>query len=460
MKKYLILALALITLWSCKKEETVNYVLLSGNIGNTNGGELKISNALNGFTKTINVKDDGVFSDTLYIKENGQYEFSYERGRVYPYLSKGDQVNMQVKDVKEFLGTINFEGNYSEFNNFIAFIDNEDFNFRVDQKETYNMDEAAFEVNIADFKKRMESKLDAVSKIPEGYKSKQLRAIEAKRIRLKSIYEIIYARLTDNKDFKASDAFKKEVEDFDFFNEEYYKSSADYRDMVYFHLMNKVRESEPKDIQSYRDAQKKVLSEINSEVIRNGELYRSISGGLKRAENKEETLNDFLNASTNEGHKESAKALFEVLKVLDPGQPSPEFVNYENYDGSTTSLNDLKGKYVYIDVWATWCGPCKAEIPFLKKVEEKYHGKNITFLSISTDKQKDKQKWKDMVKDKELGGVQLITDNDFNTTFIKGYKISGIPRFILLDPNGNIISANAPLPSDEKLIELFDKHGI
>ncbi len=460
MKKYIVLTLALITLWSCKKEDTVNYVLLSGNIGNTKGGSLKISNALNGFSKTINVMDNGVFSDTLYIKENGQYEFRYERGRVHPYLSMGDQVNMQVKDVKEFLGTINFEGNYSEFNNFIAFLDREDFNFRVDQKETYNMGEADFEVNIADFKKRMESKLDAVSKIPEGYKSKQLRAIEAKRIRLKSIYEVIYARLTDNKDFKASDAFKKEVEAFDFNNEEDYKSSADYRDMVFFHLMDKVNASEPKDIQSYREARKKVLSEINSEVIRNGELYRSISGGLQRSEDKEKVVNEFLSASTNEGHKAAVLELFKLLKVLDPGQPSPKFVSYENYDGSTTSLDDLKGKYVYIDVWATWCGPCKAEIPFLKEVEEKYHDKNITFVSISTDKQKDKQKWKDMIKEKELGGIQLITDNDFNTSFISGFKISGIPRFILLDPNGNIVQANAPRPSDKKLIELFDSLNI
>jgi len=46
--------------------------------------------------------------------------------------------------------------------------------------------------------------------------------------------------------------------------------------------------------------------------------------------------------------------------------------------GGTTSLDDLKGKYIYIDVWATWCGPCKAEIPFLKDVEKKYHGKKLS----------------------------------------------------------------------------------
>ena len=51
-------------------------------------------------------------------------------------------------------------------------------------------------------------------------------------------------------------------------------------------------------------------------------------------------------------------------------------------DSNETKLEDLRGKYVYIDVWATWCGPCRGEIPYLQKVEEKYKGKNIEFVSI------------------------------------------------------------------------------
>jgi len=60
------------------------------------------------------------------------------------------------------------------------------------------------------------------------------------------------------------------------------------------------------------------------------------------------------------------------------GAPSPTF-EYDNYKGGKTKLEDFRGKFVYIDVWATWCGPCRQEIPFLKKVEEKYHDKNIVF---------------------------------------------------------------------------------
>jgi thiol-disulfide isomerase/thioredoxin len=146
-----------------------------------------------------------------------------------------------------------------------------------------------------------------------------------------------------------------------------------------------------------------------------------------------------------------------INTFLAEGATSPQFVNYENYNGGTTSLEDLKGKYVYIDVWATWCGPCKAEIPFLKEIEEAYRGKNIEFVSISIDKASDHDKWKQMVEEKELKGVQLFADNDWNSEFVEAYKINGIPRFILIDPAGNIIFADAPRPSSEELTTVLSE---
>lgn len=143
--------------------------------------------------------------------------------------------------------------------------------------------------------------------------------------------------------------------------------------------------------------------------------------------------------------------------VLVKGAKSPKFIDYENYNGGKTSLDDLKGKYVYIDVWATWCGPCKVEIPFLKEIEKMYHSKNIEFVSISVDETKDYDKWKQMVKEKELSGVQLYSDKNWSSQFVKDYKISGIPRFILVDPQGNIVMADAPRPSSKELKMIFDE---
>ena len=133
------------------------------------------------------------------------------------------------------------------------------------------------------------------------------------------------------------------------------------------------------------------------------------------------------------------------------GEPAIDF-NYPDIEGNEISLTSFKGKLVYVDVWATWCGPCKAEIPSLQKLETDYHGKDITFMSVSVDT--DKQAWEKMVAEKELGGVQLWADGWSKIT--KDYAIFGIPRFLLFDAKGNVISTNAPRPSSDEIRELLE----
>ena len=96
-------------------------------------------------------------------------------------------------------------------------------------------------------------------------------------------------------------------------------------------------------------------------------------------------------------------------------------------------------------MWATWCGPCQKELPFLKKLEEKYKDRNIVFVGLSIDQ--DKAKWTDRVKSGALSGTQLYIGK--GTKFQSDYRISGIPRFILLDPNGRIVNPDMTRPSSE-----------
>lgn len=148
------------------------------------------------------------------------------------------------------------------------------------------------------------------------------------------------------------------------------------------------------------------------------------------------------------------------------GTPSPKFEGYADFEGGKKSLDSFKGKYVYIDIWATWCGPCIKQIPFLNTLEKEYHKKNIAFVSISTDEARRsggswdaaENKWKKFVKAKQLSGTQLWAGQDFS--FQQAYQINSIPRFILIDPQGNIVDANAPRPSDPRLKEMFTSLGI
>ncbi|WP_167610830.1 TlpA family protein disulfide reductase [Maribellus sediminis] len=136
------------------------------------------------------------------------------------------------------------------------------------------------------------------------------------------------------------------------------------------------------------------------------------------------------------------------------GQPAVDFT-YPDINGKQVSLSDFKGKVVLIDVWATWCGPCKAQIPALKKLEADYHSNDLVVMSISIDEEKDEQKWKDFVKTEDLKGVQLYAGG-WKSEIVKYYNIKGIPRFMLIDKKGNLVSVDAPRPSTPDLRKLID----
>ncbi len=136
------------------------------------------------------------------------------------------------------------------------------------------------------------------------------------------------------------------------------------------------------------------------------------------------------------------------------GMSAPDFI-VQNRKGENVSLKDLKGKKIYIDIWATWCGPCIAEIPLLKQLEKDFHNEDIAFVSISIDNKKDFEKWKKFIEIKELGGTQLIADGELQSDVMRNYNITGIPHFLLLSDDGTIISANAPKPSDPKIRDIL-----
>jgi len=126
-------------------------------------------------------------------------------------------------------------------------------------------------------------------------------------------------------------------------------------------------------------------------------------------------------------------------------------------DGKMVSMKNFKGKVVFIDTWATWCGPCKYQIPFLQTLEKEYKGNNnIEFIGLSIDRSADKQKWLDMIKEKQLDGVQLLDDK--GKAFAKQYKITAVPRFLLIDKKGNWAEIRCPLPEEhDKLKALIDQ---
>lgn len=130
---------------------------------------------------------------------------------------------------------------------------------------------------------------------------------------------------------------------------------------------------------------------------------------------------------------------------------------FPDVNGKEIALSDFKGKVVYIDVWATWCGPCKKEFPHLKDLEAAYHGNNnIVFMGVSVDVAKDMQKWKTFLEKEQLPGIQIFAGDRARDELMTPYKIKGIPRFILVGKDGKLILADAPRPSSAEIKAVID----
>lgn len=159
---------------------------------------------------------------------------------------------------------------------------------------------------------------------------------------------------------------------------------------------------------------------------------------------------------------ESLKPKVDMLVQLNMrGQDAYAF-EFEDVAGKLVRMTDFKGKYVFIDVWATWCGPCNMNIPYVEKLEKALHDENIAFVSVSIDKQKDKQKWIDFLNQTPISGTAVIAEAAFKSQICEYYGIQGIPRFILVDPEGKIVSARCRQPRDEGfrnyLVDFMKKH--
>ncbi|MFD2036671.1 TlpA family protein disulfide reductase [Belliella marina] len=191
------------------------------------------------------------------------------------------------------------------------------------------------------------------------------------------------------------------------------------------------------------------LKDIKDPILLDNFLYTEVN----RFKLKPEEYEIIIKPHKDKFISERSKSLileFEKLSQSQKGQKGYDFT-YKDPNGKEVSFSSLKGKIVYLDVWATWCGPCIQQIPHLKKLEEEFHGQDIVFLSVSIDEQKDHEKWKKFIEEKELGGVQLFADGAWKSGLVQNYEIKGIPRFMLFDKDGMIISTDAMRPSESAL---------
>ena len=154
-------------------------------------------------------------------------------------------------------------------------------------------------------------------------------------------------------------------------------------------------------------------------------------------------------------HAKNFIAMVDAMKTIAVGQPAPE-IALPDTTGQVVKLSSMRGKYVLVDFWAKWCGPCRQENPNVVKAYNKYKDKGFTVFGVSLDRTKND--WLMAIKQDGLTWTHVSDLKYWQSAAAKTYNITGIPFSVLLDPNGVIIAKNLRGPAlDKKLEEVLRK---
>ena len=455
MKK-IVTSIAVISLLAACGEKAaegkVDYAVLSGKVSSVDakGENQKLLLLQNDeVVKEIPVQADGTFRDT--IREIGDNHFYYlvENPAVQTPLYLANGTNMELTLNEEVSKTM-VSGSQTKQTQYL--IERNSFiNDRINGADSnlFGQKPQEFKENVKAFFAELDKKLKAYG-FDEEFVKNQEKWTNYKFVEYLTIFPT-YHRYTSGNEAILPDDFYAERDGIDYDNAEEFRTIDTYRDLVrskFYTIINN-----PNDAENI----KKFISEVNA--LKSDNIRADLAKGTFQLISPNSTVNkeifDFINKNvTDEKVKEAAKKAYDVATKLTSGSPSPKFSNYENFNGGTTSLDDFKGKVTYIDIWATWCLPCRGEIPALKELEKKFHGKDVAFVSISIDQNKDE--WKEFVKSEDLKGVQLFAENAFESQFIQDYGIRQIPTFIIIDKEGKIVNADAPRLSSDEITGLLE----
>ncbi len=405
----------------------------------------------NGIEKII-IKNNDIFKSTLDIP-SGYYNLKHGNQTTKIYLVKGMDLKIKINN-EEFDKSISFIGDYYNENNYLKQKSLFDERNKENFKEMFSKNEKDFIKNISDLIEIRSTFIDSFEnenkKLNRNFKKMELNDLNYRYFYYLFNYETAYKYYT-KKEPLLSEAFLNDYENFDYLDDYSFKNSTYYKSIVLSYFLNseKFMLGEFKDLEDLSKS-KSIL--IKEEVANQGKYYLT-----SKIDNIDELYNLILDLSSKTETKNELTKIYENINKILPGNSSPEFINYENFLGGNNSMSDYYGKYIYIDVWATWCGPCIREIPYFEEIQKIYENKNIHFISISIDDKKrpvyNYSKWLNYVKENNLSGIHLFADNAWNSDFIKAYNINSIPRYLLIDIDGKIISADAPRPSDNDLLE-------
>ena len=450
-KHFSYVALATIIL-SCGKIDR-SHITFSGNIKNNSEKIIKVTNYNSTLKQEIAIDSLGDFSGQVLVDKDGYYFFQVGRSYTTVRFKRGHNVNVQI-DANNFYESMSYSGDLKKENNYNVAKSHLRSSRVGDPKEYFVVPQKEFLPKIEKTRHTLFSLLDK-----SGLAQKDIE-VEKKIIE----YEYLQTYNNYKKFFHYHNKIDPDLPE-DYFDpilsmdtddEALFRHSRAYRNLIIenFRLSSK-KEMQNNPSLTIIDFVKAKISGIKSIDIREQFASMLIRQMKDENENIDDDYHKIMSLLSTERNRDKLTQRYNSARLTKAGLASVDF-NYENYDGGMTSLEDLRGKLLYIDVWATWCGPCIIEFPALKELVKEYDEKDIEFVSVSIDSKNDYSKWRKMVAEKNIGGIHLYDDEGLSSDFMRAFSVSLIPRFMMIDPQGKIITAKAPRPSSKEVRKFID----
>lgn len=175
---------------------------------------------------------------------------------------------------------------------------------------------------------------------------------------------------------------------------------------------------------------------------------------ITRFEDFKQKVEPYKAVLTSEADQAAYQKKYEELYLFAKGTPGYNF-NLKDIHDKTYTLDSFKGKVLIIDMWAMWCAPCLAEKPIMEEIAEHYKDRtDIAFVGVSVDGLNRRDVWKNFVEKKGFTTIELLSNA--TESIQKYYKIEGIPRFLIFDREGKIVTVDAPRPSQPGFRKILD----
>lgn len=211
-------------------------------------------------------------------------------------------------------------------------------------------------------------------------------------------------------------------------------------------ILNQAYETLSDNIRTYFIA--KTLYESYSLISKNDfEKYYKLTANDETFIEYKEALDGILDKNIFYKPQEIVKEK-PIKKESNSSNESSGKLSFIDTNSKKVRLSDFKGKVVYIDVWASWCGPCRQQFPFAKTLQDKFtkqEKEKIVFLYISIDD--NETIWKKALEKIEIHGIKVLSPGGWNSDVTKEFQIRSIPRYILIDKKGNVVNNDAKRPS-------------